>query len=338
MALLFIDGFDHYATTQIGRKWTSTSATTPDIDTTGGRRGTGCLSAAVTARWVQYSFSATATLIAGCAFNRSSGSSAGYIIYFGDGASDQCGVYLETDGRLSFRRGTTAVATSTYTVPATGWVYLEVKVTISNSGSYEIRANGTDILSGSADTQATANATADSVTLHARVASGSTGPNTTTLYDDFYLCDASGGINDDFLGDVRIDAYVPNGAGNSTQLTPSAGANYQCVDDATPDDDSTYVESATASQKDTYAFPSLGYTAVDVFGVQVNATARKDDAGARSLATVTRSGGTDYDGSTQALSTSYYDYREVMNVDPNTSAAWSQSGYEAAEFGVKVAA
>ena len=38
MSLLFIDGFDHYATADITKKWTTASAATIGVT---GRRGTG---------------------------------------------------------------------------------------------------------------------------------------------------------------------------------------------------------------------------------------------------------------------------------------------------------
>jgi hypothetical protein len=66
--------------------------------------------------------------------------------------------------------------------------------------------------------------------------------------------------------------------------------------------------------------------------------AKKDDSGTRSICSVTRSGGSDTDGATQALSTSYLCYREISVTDPNTAAAWTRANLNSAEFGVKVAA
>lgn len=348
MAGLFIDGADHYSTAQIGRKYTTVSGTTPTVLTSSGRRGGGCIECSVAARWFEYSLpSSVSTIIVGVAINRNGSSAAGYILYFGDSGSDQCGVYLEADGRLSFARGTTVLATTTVSLPSSGWSYLEAKVTFHNStGAYELRLNGnsTPVLSGSGvDTCATANNSANTVRFHARPASGSAGPNASTLYDDVYILDTTGSANNDFLGDVRVDALLPNANGNSSQLTGSDGNstdNYLLVDESPADDDTTYVESSTSGHKDTYDFPALGYTAASIFLAQINAQAKKDDAGARSIALVTRSGGTDYDGTPApeaALSTSYRNYRHIREVDPATSAAWTQSNLEAAQFGVKVA-
>ena len=41
--------------------------------------------------------------------------------------------------------------------------------------------------------------------------------------------------------------YIPNAAGDETNLTPNTGANWAAVDEATSDDDITYVGATNAS-------------------------------------------------------------------------------------------
>jgi hypothetical protein len=60
--------------------------------------------------------------------------------------------------------------------------------------------------------------------------------------------------------------------------------------------------------------------------------------GTRQIAEVCRSGGTNYVGTTQTLGSSYLMYRQIHETDPATSAAWTQTGLNSAEFGVKVVA
>jgi hypothetical protein len=190
----------------------------------------------------------------------------------------------------------------------------------------------------SQDTKNTANATANGV----RLGTSASTPGADWDFDDLYICDGAGSTNNNFLGDCRVDAFAANGNGNSSQLTGSDGNstdNYLLVDDATTiDDDTTYVEHATVGNKDTYACANMSHTPTSIFGVQVCANAKKDDAGAKSLCTVTRSGGADTDGATQALSTSYTYYREILEQDPNGPIAWTATNFNAAEFGIKVAA
>ncbi len=76
------------------------------------------------------------------------------------------------------------------------------------------------------------------------------------FFDDFYRGNDQGSVNNNFLGDIRIDVINPNGAGNYTDLTPSAGANYECVDE-TLLDSSDYVEGANVAEKDSYSYESV---------------------------------------------------------------------------------
>jgi hypothetical protein len=67
-------------------------------------------------------------------------------------------------------------------------------------------------------------------------------------------------------------------------------------------------------------------------------TARKDDAGARTLVSETRHGSTNYDGATSfAIGQSDAMYRQIMEVDPATGSTWMLSNANATEFGAKVA-
>jgi hypothetical protein len=162
------------------------------------------------------------------------------------------------------------------------------------------------------------------------------GQNGVPVFDDFYICDTSGSFNNDFLGDARIKAVFPDGAGNYTEWTPSAGSNYQAVDENPPDDDTTYVSSSTPNQRDTYTFGASGLPSSTVKAVVVNMQARKDDGGTREIAGMARSSSTDGVAATQTLASSYANYQGIFETDPNTSAAWGLSAVDGAEFGHKL--
>ena len=341
MSLIFIDGFDHYATADLTMKWTSSSGA-PSIQSSAGRRSTGCLRTSDSDDGVSKTVPAVATHYIGFALKLNA-LAQGRLITLLDAGSDQCGVYLNSDGTLSFRRDTTVLSTSAAALSAGIWYYFEFSVTISDaSGAYDIKINGVSFTSGSSvDTKSTGNATANSIHIGYVAPISGYAINTQIDYDDFYYCDNAGGTNNSLLGDVRIDTVLPSGNGNSSQMVGSdadSTDNYLLVDEAAQNGDSDYVESATASNKDTYAFGDISHTPTSIFGVQVNMIAKKDDAGARSICAVTRSGGSDTDGATQALTTSYVCYREIRETDPNTSSAWTKTNLNNAEFGQKVAA
>lgn len=289
--------------------------------------------------YLQKSIDAQQTWTVGFAFKCASlPSTSGDIIALMDGAVVHVTLRLTTAGALAVTRNGTVLGTSANVISAGSYFYIELKAKIDDStGTYDVQVNGGNVLTGTgADTRNAGNATADTVRIGINLVAGNF--SSTLDFDDLYICDGQGSTNNTFLGDVRVDAYLPAGAGNSTQLTASAGSNYQCVDDSTPNGDTDYVQSATTSQKDTYDFTNMSHTPSTIFGVQILMSAKKDDAGTRSIAAVTRSAGSDTDGTTQALSTSYVYYREIRETDPNGPAAWTKTSFNAAEFGVKVAA
>lgn len=345
MALRLADSFDHYATADINQKWPS-SAGSPTIGASG-RRGTNAIrlpNTSATASSVQVTFDSQPTWIVGVALNINQAlhvSSAVQLCALLDAGTQQCELRINPDFTLSVTRNGTVLGTSVSALGTNSFNYIEFKVTIDDSsGAYDVHVNGASVLSASnVDTKNTANASANIVRVGT---SGITlAASSTVAVDDLYICDGTGSVNNDFLGDVRVDCYLPNGNGNSSQLTGSDGNstdNYQLVDETSQNGDSDYVQSSTVSNKDTYTFADMSHTPTSIFGTQLNMIAKKDDSGTRAICAVCRSGGTDYDGDTQVLSTSYVDYRQIREVDPDTSSAWTRTDLNSAEFGVKVAA
>jgi hypothetical protein len=162
---------------------------------------------------------------------------------------------------------------------------------------------------------------------------------TTTWVDDLYVVTGTGSPND-FLGDSVVATVYPSGNGDYSQLVGSDGNsvdNYALVNEAGAAVTSSYVESATAGQRDFYqmADPSPGGV---ILGVQVTALAENPDAGAgRSVAVGVRQGSSEAMTSNQALTGgSYVPARGVFVVDPATGVAWTQSGVNSAQAGLQV--
>jgi hypothetical protein len=204
----------------------------------------------------------------------------------------------------------------------------------ASAGEIEVRFNGTTVLN------LTSLNTLPFATNSGIVHMGYNGStNTSAHYDDIYICDLSGSANNDFLGDIKVAALFPNGNGNSSQLDGSDGNttdNYLLVDEAAPDGDTTYVESADIGDKDTYAFENLG-NAGSVKGVQIVPRVRKTDAGERSIVSVARLSATEEDGPEKALSTSYVYLPDIREEKPG-GGDWTVTDVNNAEFGVKVSA
>ena len=153
--------------------------------------------------------------------------------------------------------------------------------------------------------------------------------NNSFYIDDIYITD------DGFLGDVRIRGFVPDSNGSTNNFTPSAGSNYQCVDETPDTDDTDYVSSNSPGDIDLYGI-TTGALA-DVKGIQVRNSTRKDDAGTREVRAIVRSNGSNYNGDTVEPIDSYSGVcKQIWETDPDDSNAWTQTKLEAAEFGLEI--
>jgi hypothetical protein len=164
--------------------------------------------------------------------------------------------------------------------------------------------------------------------------------NSGTLIDDVYVADNQGTENNDFLGDIRVDNIHPNGAGNYAQLTPSAGANYECVDEVSYDD-SDYVEGINAGEKDSYTYGSVPTDLDDagIIGLQIkNNSKRTATADNIKIDSFIRTGSTDYSQTVQDLPDAFGMVGgDIVLDDPSDSNPWTQAKINACEFGMEVA-
>lgn len=346
MAVLFADSFDHYATADGSKKWTHFIGAQIGAF---GRNGTNGLFITDTAGGFGYCrkvFSSTkTTLIAGVGFTPLDASLSGFatfgILGFDDAAvgGEQVCVYFNySDMKLRVQRNGTVLATGTTTLMAGVAYHIEFKATIdSAAGAYTLRVNEIQELDASGvNTRGTGtNNSADSV----RVGNiGGVVLLSIGYFDDFYCCDSLGGVNNDFLGDCRVQCLFPDGAGATTGWTPFSGANYTNVDDTTPDNDTTYVSTGSAGTIDTYSMSDLAATTGSVKAVQTVIDARKDDSGTRTIAPVFHIGATDYVGSNQNIMTTYSMFLQQYDKSPATAVAWTVSEVNALNAGQKLVA
>lgn len=274
------------------------------------------------------------TMIVGFAFRGDTWRSNKFIEFTEDDASVGLNLRMTAGGDIEIRRNNTLLETATAGLTTGDWYYIEFKYTIDgSSGSYELRVNESTIASDSGiDTLEGATAGIRQVGYF-----GSTVSADAWTFDDMYIVDTTGSTNNDFVGNTRVVTLFPESAGDDTQWTPDAGNNFERVDEAAPDDDSSYVESSTTGQRDLYNYPALPTDTDTIQGVQVATIGRETDVTDFTLITPVKSGGTLYKDAAQAVGgTSYEDLRRVLEVDPDTSVAWTKSGVDSAQFGIEV--
>jgi hypothetical protein len=176
--------------------------------------------------------------------------------------------------------------------------------------------------------------------LQTRIAlSGSTG--STILIDDLIVWDNVAGSTGDLLvsnfplGQCKIETLRPSASGNSAQFTASSGSNYACVNETSPNGDTNYVSTSTTGLKDSYAFTDLSATPTTIYGVMVNTYAKNNGTGTINIAGLARSSGVESTATAVATGAAYKTFQYNFPQDPNTSAAWTGAGVNAAEFGFK---
>lgn len=335
MALLFCEGFDHLDGNDLGDKWT-TKTGSPTTSGTAGRTGNGL--STTSGQYLTKTFGTSySTLIAGVAIKLPSGTPSGQdlnFLRFMTNTLDKVEIWID-DGVATIYTNNVYRAQSTIRHNDNDWHYYELKATQINSGG----GVGNVVLRMDGEIVATVTNVPFDTSNFAdfnRVEVGNVSSFTTWYFDDFYVCDDSTSFNNDFLGEIKIETRLPNANGTTNNFTPSAGSNFQNVDENPSTDDTDYNSSATLNHIDLFTYPNFSSTVRTIFGVQVNMYARKTDASSRDVASHTKSSSTSVDGTSQPVTQTYKFYNQILQTDPNTSAAWTETNLEAAEFGYKV--
>lgn len=212
------------------------------------------------------------------------------------------------------------------------WFHVGIHAYSNASGQIAVYLDGVEILSYSGDTGTGITA------VYFGGRNSTNGWGNYCYFDDFYV-ESTVGETIAPVTSYRFDWQAVNGAGTSVAWTPTgAASNYQCVDDGTPDDDTTYVAAAASGLIDYYAMSNFtlpsGYV---VSAVIAAAWAKKSDAGTDSrLKLGTRLSGSDSTGTDQALTTTYAPVFERQTTKPG-GGSWSEANAQSAEVKIESA-
>jgi hypothetical protein len=211
----------------------------------------------------------------------------------------------------------------------------------SPNGHYEVRVNGTTVLSETGiDTSSwdTFQPNPNSVVVGGRM-QGSTNvlSSQKMYYADACILRATSDADAIFLGDNAIYHIMPNADGAHTAWTPTGGSHYTVVNETTDtNDDTAYVSTATAGAKDSYGFTDFP-ASMTWAALQVTVLARQESASpARQLKPFLRSGSTDSLHPTAHFLTTLYEAGAFgrWNTNPFTSGNWTSAALNACEIGV----
>jgi len=347
MALLFLDSFDHYSTSDVQKKYDAANGVS--IIDTDFRNGTQCASFSSDAgNHLTKKFENHATWIIGVGIKTIgtiSGSSDFDIFEVIDdlvSTTTESHVSFQYTGAKKFRivRGNDvsafqlAISDNTFDIDD-GWHFVEFKVLIHPSaGTIDAKFDGTAIDGLSAtglDTQKGANAFANRISLRPVV----TGAITACQYDDYYIMNGATPGATDMLGDMKVDALFPKADGNYEEFTPSTGTDaFALLNINPPDDDTSYVESNVASEKSSFDMDEAGN--FTIHGVQHVLDIRKVGSNARKVKHLTRVSGNDHRGSSIRMGESFNMKTKMWETNPKNGSPWIASEVNGAEFGMEV--
>jgi hypothetical protein len=246
---------------------------------------------------------------------------------------------IRMDGHFEVNGPGGSLGTGTFVYTPYSWVGLACKWTIADSGSFELRVNGSttpDIAVSSVDTKAG--------TLYPYVSLiqfGWIDPESgQKLYwfDDIVIQNTTAPVTD-WLGDPSLRYLRPNASGDISQWviggTAPAGTDWQSVNEVPPDDGVTLIETQTSGDRTNFEMENLSDTTGTVFAVVGLARLRKEAAGTRTVQQTLKLNTTTVSGDHHALSTSWSTYQYVYYTDPEGNT-WTGTNVNLLKAGVRL--
>lgn len=249
-------------------------------------------------------------------------------------------LFPNADGSLSIQTLTTDAGAGSWNVghqqrtdipvlTAKGWYHLELKFTNSGggTGSYEVRVEGQTVLEGT-----------DVAVRGDLPAIFSGGYYETTQFYYFYIkdlviWDGQGSRNNDFLGSVlvtnlKVDSDV------SLNWTPSTGTTGYTILDNVPPNDAQYLSAPYSVEAPNFpaayegTLSSLPIETTSVKGVITYVRAAKSDGGDGSLqvglvSNPEEGAPVEVDGADRPITVAQTYWRDIFEIDPATSSAWT---------------
>lgn len=259
-----------------------------------------------------------------------------------DGATAQAELRVDATGHLFIARNGTLVgsASSNALVSNSGWHYIELIITIgpasagTPNGSAEVWVDNVQwlVLSG-VNTKNSSNQSVNKVRFGAT-------SNGTSYWKDIYIVETTGGVITTRRGDRQVQVIYPNAAGVNQQFSNTGGVSQTAsVQDGRshsgtwPDGDTSYISDSVSPHISDFAHDALSAGSIDAV---VHASYLRSDVGTAGIVQVALSGAAMRSAPALAIGNTYNYFFDVMEIDPNTGAAWTVANFNSATFGVLI--
>lgn len=258
------------------------------------------------------------------------------ILGFSAGAAivSKC-IALDSAGQFSWRNTPEASSlgnSGANVISASVLYFIEIKILWhASAGTVEIRVNGAVYMS------LTGIATLPTSATHMMFATAAfEGGGTSTAvwsYDDLFIWDALGSINNTFLGEQTVYTLFPSADTASADWAKSTGSNgYDLINDVPAVDATRYIEGTTVGNVSIFDLTDLPTTALTIAGVSTVIRSEKTDALAGTIDFGPKHGGTASLLSVAQANGQYQYYNKIDELNPSTSAAWTGTQINATQL------
>jgi hypothetical protein len=155
------------------------------------------------------------------------------------------------------------------------------------------------------------------------------------IVDDIYINDSATAA---FLPELRSQTLAVSSDGSTLNLTPSTGVSHFAVVDESPVSTTDYLSGTNIGDYDLLGVTNLSIVPGSIEALKLVGYAAKTDAAARAWNLGLESSGTTSLGSNLSLATTIQYYERGFATDPDTAAAWDQTGVNAVQLQPYVAA
>lgn len=360
MALLWMDGFDHYGTGATGNDnmlrglWAGVNTSgAAAVGITNSTSRTGSCSMRISESGVAGNprlrrvFGASYDVVgfAGVYFLSTlpEGNEHQFVQFRDSDNAAQIGFVITSTGAIRAYRGSYSALLGTSAdavVVASAWQHIEFACHIHDSAGWaEVRVNGVTVLSLSGiDTKATSLAGAAQVALSVRQAGPATaGPN--YYIDDIFAWNDQGDSNNSFIGDKRVGLITPNDDTAQADWTPAGSVTgFGAISEIPQDADTTYIEAQDAGYVSEFELQDAVGDIGAISAVQTYVIQRKTVAGVCNTRVGLVSDAAETLGADRPVTEQYTYYTDMFESDPNTAAPWTKTGLSAARLKIERAA
>ena len=340
MTMLFMDGFDHYgtgSTSQTNMQSGPYSLTNGSVQTYAARTGTcGVDGAFLNGGMVRRLDSPETRIGLGFAGYLSVPVDNGVGGNFRDFNNSVCLSWnmLSSGGFAVYDGNGTQKAINTAPIISGGaWYHYEVfaylaPIASTGTGSFELKVNGTTVLYITGVNwlgQSGHDPRCDAV-----------GWNCRGYSDDVFCYNCSGTYNNGFIGDRKVATLFPNAdTATADWHLNGASTGYGCINDAAPDGDSTYLAALATDPLPVlsgFGLDNLSSAITSINAIQTYSYSKKTSTGPATVATDLVSSGTTALGATVSPTVNYVYNTDMIELDPNTGAPWTNAGVNAAQI------